>query len=317
MLSSLLRSSHRFYGPVFLFFSLLSGLQPVQGQVRVVRSDVQHDVSPPLRDLVKNAPPAEPTVPEAEEMKLIPLPPGFKPEDEPDTVLQSRAVTAASSLAPVLGSNFEGLGVGQPGFFIVGAPPDTNGAVGLTQYVQWVNTSFAVFDKTTTSITLGPALGKTIWAGFASDCATSNDGDPIVVYDKLANRWVFSQFVIHGGTGPFFQCVAVSTTSDATGSYNRYAFQYSAFDDYPKMGVWPDAYYVTFNMFGTGFLGANACAYDRNAMLAGTTATQICFQQLPSVLGILPADVDGHTPPPVGSPNYVLGFGVNSLNLYR
>src|SRR5437762_1999997 len=79
---------------------------------------------------------------------------------------------------------------------------------------------------------------------------------------------------------PYYQCVAVSQTDDATGAYNLYAFNYgSVFPDYPKMGVWPDAYYITFNMFnGNTFAGAKACAYDRNAMLAGTTATQQCFQ---------------------------------------
>jgi len=190
--------------------------------------------------------------------------------------------------------------------------------VGLTQYVQWVNLSFAVFDKTTTNVILGPVDGNTLWTGFGGLCETHNDGDPIVVYDKLADRWVFSQFAL-SLTGPFLQCVAVSTTSDATGAYNRYAFSYSNLDDYPKMGVWPDAYYVTFNMFigGIAFAGADVCAYDRNAMLLGQPATQVCFQQGPSVASLLPSDLDGHTPPPAGSPNFVMNFGVNSLNLFK
>jgi hypothetical protein len=111
----------------------------------------------------------------------------------------------------------------------------------------------------------------------------------------------------------------VSTTSDATGTYNRYSFQYSNFDDYPKMSVWPDAYYETFNMFagGTTFVGADACAYNRSAMLAGTAATQVCFQQGTSVGGLLPSDLDGTTVPPAGSPNYMLYFGTNNLNLFK
>ncbi len=106
---------------------------------------------------------------------------------------------------------------------------------------------------------------------------------------------------------------------DATGTYNRYSFQYSNFDDYPKMGVWPDAYYETFNMFagGTTFVGADACAYDRTAMLTGTAATQVCFQQGTSVGGLLPSDLDGTTAPPAGSPNYMLYFGTNNLNLFK
>ena len=85
------------------------------------------------------------------------------------------------------------------------------------------------------------------------------------------------------------------------------------------MGVWPDAYYETFNMFNANdvFLGAEACAYDRTAMLSGQSATQVCFQQNSSLGGLLPADVDGTTPPPAGSPNYMVYFGTNNLNLYK
>ena len=119
-------------------------------------------------------------------------------------------------------------------------------------------------------------------------------------------------------TQPYLQCIAVSTTSDALGTWNRYSFQYTKFDDYPKMGIWPDAYYETFNMFdGDQFVGADACAYDGAAMRSGQSAKQICFQQGPSVGGLLPADVDGTTPPPAGSPNYMVYFGTNDLNLFR
>jgi hypothetical protein len=200
---------------------------------------------------------------------------------------------------------------------VTGAPPDTEGTVGATQYVQWVNTSFAIFDKSTGALIAGPTAGNTLWSGFGGGCQTNNDGDPIVLYDKLAQRWVFSQFSV--STTPYLQCIAVSTTSDATGTYNRYSFQYSNFDDYPKMSVWPDAYYETFNMFagGTTFVGADACAYNRSAMLAGTAATQVCFQQGTSVGGLLPSDLDGTTAPPAGSPNYMLYFGTNNLNLFK
>ena len=302
---------------------LVMGLAlPSPGQVLITRQEVKHDVSPPLRDMARQGSPEIPEMApqEAEELRLIPLPEGFKPPGVPDPVLQRTTAMPPETLdlGPTVINNFDGIGQNVPsGFIPCCAPPDTNGAVGLTQYVQWVNVSFAVFDKTTTNITLGPVLGKTLWSGFGGDCETSNDGDPIVVYDKLADRWVFSQFVVHRGAGPFLQCVAVSTSSDATGTFNRYSFSYSNFDDYPKMGVWPDAYYVTFNMFGAGFLGADACAYDRAAMLNGQPATQVCFQQGSSVGGLLPSDVDGHTAPPAGSPNFMMTFGANSLNLFK
>jgi uncharacterized repeat protein (TIGR01451 family) len=303
---------------VLLGLPLLCSAVPALGQTLVVRPELRHDVSPPLRDLAKNAPAQELGPREADELKIIPLPPGFKPAGEPDTVLQSTTTTATpTALGPTVGLNFEGLGTGFPNYVVNLAPPDTNGAVGKTQYVQWVNVNFAVFDKTTGNVLPNfPVPGNTLWQGFGGGCETDNDGDPVVTYDKLADRWVFTQFVVRNQ--PFLQCVAVSTTSDATGSYNRYSFQYPNFDDYPKLGVWPDAYYITFNMFGsTTFLGADACAFDRNAMLNGNAATQICFQQASTVGSLLPADMDGHVAPPAGSPNYMMDFDVNSLNLYK
>jgi uncharacterized repeat protein (TIGR01451 family) len=248
---------------------------------------------------------------------MLPLPSGFKPAGEPDAALQKTVEAAPARLAPTLGLNFEGLGEGFPNYLVFVAPPDPNGAVGKTQYVQWVNLSFAVFDKATGSVLPNfPVPGNTLWQGFGGACETDNNGDPIVTYDKLADRWVFTQLA--GSNSPFLQCVAVSTTSDATGTYNRYSFLYSSFNDYPKLGVWPDAYYITFNIFSpTSFIGAEACAYDRNAMLNGTAASQICFPPDPTVLGLLPADVDGLVPPPGGSPNFMLSFGVNSLDLFK
>src|SRR6267142_3770709 len=279
-----------------------------------VRREVHRDVSPPLREMIKVTPKPSRVKHEAEPVRRIPLPPGLSVLEE-DPIRQQ----TAAPFTPVVGTSFEGLGAGQYGFSVTGAPPDTNGTVGATQYVQWVNTSFAIFNKTTGALISGPSAGNALWAGFGGGCQTNNDGDPVVVYDKLAQRWVFSQFSV--STTPFLQCVAVSTTSNATGTYNRYSFQYNNFDDYPKMGVWSDAYYETFNMFaGSGnntFVGADACAYNRAAMLAGTAATQVCFQQGTSVGGLLPSDIDGSTPPPAGSPNYMVDFGNNSLNLFK
>ena len=236
---------------------------------------------------------------------------------EPDPVVQASTGPLAGTTN---GLNFAGVGNGDYGFRPNAAPPDTNGAVGATQYVQWVNESFAVFDKTTGAITPGfPKAGNTLWTGFGGGCETNNDGDPIVQYDKAANRWVMTQFSV--ATTPYLQCVAVSTTSDATGSYYRYAFSYgnTQFNDYPKLGVWPDGYYVTYNIFNNGvtFAGSKVCSLDRAKMLTGAGATQVCFQTSSSFGGLLPADLDGSTPPPAGTPNYVMSFGTNSLNLWK
>src|SRR5246127_759702 len=277
-----------------------------------IRHDVHHDVSLPLSEMIKHAPPASLARRRVEPMRRIPLPPGLAAEQQ-DPVIQVGTVTP---LTPPVTLGFEGLGAGQYGFSVTGAPPDTEGTVGATQYVQWVNTSFAVFNKSTGALVAGPTAGNTLWSGFGGGCQTNNDGDPIVIYDKLAQRWIFSQFSV--STTPYLQCIAVSTTSDATGTYNRYSFQYSNFDDYPKMGVWSDGYYETFNMFnGNTFVAADACSYNRTAMLNGQTATQVCFQQSSAVGGLLPSDLDGLTAPPTGSPNYMVYYGTNNLNLYK
>jgi hypothetical protein len=276
-----------------------------------VRRNVHRDVSAPLREMILHAPPPSLEKHEAEPVRRIPLPPGLTQLEE-DSVRQRTVVP----FTPVVGTSFEGLGAGQYGFSVTGAPPDTNGTVGATQYVQWVNTSFAIFNKSSGALIAGPTAGNTLWSGFGGGCQTNNDGDPVVLYDKAAQRWVFSQFSVT--TTPYLQCIAVSTTSDATGTYNRYSFQYGNFDDYPKMGVWSDGYYETFNMFnGNTFVGADACSYNRTAMLAGSAATQVCFQQGSSVGGLLPSDIDGTTAPPAGSPNYMVYFGTNNLNLFK
>jgi len=129
-------------------------------------------------------------------------------------------------------------------------PPDTNGEVGATQYVQIVSEGFQVFNKTTGASVLGPVGITTLWTGFGGPCENAGDGDPVAIYDQLANRWVISQFA--GPGVPTDECVAVSTTSDAGGSYNRYGFHLGTnFFDYPHLGVWPDAYYMSMNVFNS------------------------------------------------------------------
>jgi hypothetical protein len=107
-----------------------------------------------------------------------------------------------------------------------------------------VNEGYQVFDKITGASIFGPASILSIWSGFGGVCQTGGNGDPVVMYDQLANRWLISQFA----GGLTHECVAVSTTSDATGSYARYDYNLvtiggSALYDYPHFGVWPDAYY--------------------------------------------------------------------------
>ena len=301
---------------VFLSSWPSASAQTVHGPPEVSPA-AHHDVSPPLRSI----PPRLDRRPPHEKF-LGRIPPGGPIASVADPVVQSSAGPAVATTA---GLGFDGVGngfVGPQGSFAVNAaPPDTNGAVGATQYVQWVNTSFAVFNKSTGAVVYGPAAGNTLWTGFGGPCDVNNDGDPIAQYDKVAGRWVMAQLSYTGGP-PFYLCVAVSTTSDATGTYNRYAFQYSDLNDYPKLGCWLDGYYTSYNMFrqsifGFMFIGAKVCTFDRTAMLTGAAAIQQCFQLSSSFGGLLPSDLDGATLPPVGSPNSFLNFGSNSLNLWQ
>jgi len=271
--------------------------------------ETKHDVSLPLRDMAK----------------LVPVPTHGNREIENRTgfIIRSAGNPAGVDTAlqtevlPLVGTqgilNFDGQGADGV------APPDTTGAVGATQYVQWVNLEYNVYDKTTGTKTLGPLQGSAFWSGFGGVCQTNNDGDPIILYDKVADRWMAAQNVF---VTPYTVCIAVSTTNDATGTYNRYSFAVkptSDFPDYPKWGVWPDAYYMSFNAFGTfSEVGAQACAADRNAMLAGNAATMQCFTTPSTEVNLLPSDQDGLTPPPAGQPNVYVDFSTtSSLNFWQ
>src|SRR5207302_7206679 len=152
---------------------------------------------------------------------------------------------------------------------------------------------------------------NTLWSGFGGLCQADDDGDPVVRYDPFADRFVVSQFAVTNPSPSYLECVAVSQTGDPTGAYNRYAFSYTGFNDYPKIGVWPDAYYVTYNIFAGGntFAGGLVCALDRVKMLAGAAATQQCFSVGSNFGGILPSDAGGTLPPPASEPNHILGLG--------
>ena len=207
------------------------------------------------------------------------------------------------------------------------APPDTTGDVGPNHYVQWVNLRYAIYTLTRgvnneiTGFNLVPGFpknGNVVWQGFGGRCQSDNDGDPIVQYDQLADRWILTQFAV--SATPYTQCVAVSTTPDPTGSYFRYAFSYNRnFNDYPKMGVWPDAYYITYNMFrnGSQFTGNQVCAFERAQMLVGGVARQACASTSNSHHSLEPADLEGTTLPPAGEPNLLLSITSTALNFWR
>src|ERR1041384_442792 len=296
----------------------VSGSAPVaipgaHGRVFVGHS-YKNDVSPAL-----GAIPAMPLKP-MPEREAAPNPRIGSHRNAADPVVQ-RTQAPASMPAPSLNFN----GIPFPGVACNCAPPDTNGEVGATQYVQIVNEGFQVFSKSTGASLYGPAGITTIWSGFGGVCQNKGHGDPVVIYDQIANRWVISQFA--GVSVPTDECIAVSTTSDATGSYNRYGFHLgSNFFDYPKIGMWPAAsnngYYMSDNVFnsaGTAFLGTQAFAFDRAAMLAGAVAAFVTPGLTPGGSAneaFLPADLDGSTLPSGPCPFVEFPDGGNG-NTYR
>ncbi len=263
----------------------------------------RNDTSPPLRDMKQEPYLGKEMDREANENPKVPH---SAHKDRPDEAVQDRTASLIASVAPLIAStllNFDGIVF--PGVGCNCAPPDTDGEVGQTQYVQMVNEGFQVFDKSTGSSVFGPVGISSLWNGFGGFCQSNGAGDPIVLYDQLANRWVISQFAGSGAITD--ECIAISTTNDATGSYNRYGFHLgSNFFDYPHIAVWPDGYYMSDNVFnaaGTTFLGPQPFAFDRVKMLAGQPATFVSTGASGASEDVyLPADLDGSTLPPAGSP---------------
>jgi PKD repeat protein len=191
-------------------------------------------------------------------------------------------------------------------------PPDTQGDVGPGHYVQVVNLGFQIWNKTGTSL-YGPANLSTIWTGIPSPWNNTNNGDPIVLYDQAANRWMISQFSLPNTT-QYAMLIAISQTDDPTGAWHRYVFEFgSKMPDYPKFGVWPDGYYMAINQFisGSSWGGVGACAFERSKMLTGDPTARMVYFDLGAASdpgGMLPADWDGTTAPVANEPNYFSYF---------
>jgi len=210
-------------------------------------------------------------------------------------------------------------------------PPDPNSAVGATQVVETVNTSFQIFNKSTGASVAGPNNLSQIWTNpyqnYGSVCGApaypqtyTFYSDPIVLYDSIAQRWLVSIIASPDGFSTGTECIAVSTSSDATQPFYLYQHTFSNLNDYPKFGVWPDGYYASYNMFNSSnqFLGPQVCAYNRSAMLAGSGQSPVCFQQTNYDWSFLPSGLDGTTAPPSGEPNFYLELAYPSaLNLFK
>jgi hypothetical protein len=206
-------------------------------------------------------------------------------------------------------SNFDNIDL-YGGLFI---PPDPIGDVGPNHYVQAVNAAIRIYDKTGNALT-PPFKLSSLTSALGTPCSTRNDGDPTVVYDPLADRWLLSEFCT--AFPPFRQMVAISRTGDPTGEYYIYEFVMPnvRLNDYAKLSAWPDAYYMSSDEFlGSDYVGSGAFAFERRKMLAGDPTAALIYFNLPKppaerVGGLLPADLDGLTAPPDGAPNVFVGY---------
>jgi len=299
-----------------------------------VSRDVAHDVSAPLRRLANRYDASQQSIPRV--IKEGGGPRVASDGFSGDAARQRRAGTPQIA-APT--TNFEGISnrdnAAVYGFGV--NPPDSDGDVGPNHYVEIVNLLFAVYSKSGAEL-LGPTPLGALWDGFAVDDCTDPSGDPIVLHDQLADRWILTQFTTRGlddPTLPFYNCVAISTTSDPTGSYYRYAFSTGFnFPDYPKYGVWTDTYTITTREFGpTVEYGIGVYGLEKSAMLTGAPARVVSFfldgndpEILPLVGdGLLPADLDGTTLPEPGAAipvvgtqddDYVYGAPSDALNVW-
>jgi hypothetical protein len=311
----------------------------IADQARPVFTDnVAHDVSKPLSVMARAPRSLQAGAARLPEERGAPGASAPSGGSSTDPAAQTALPAAPATVGPTL-ANFEGLS-NEDNFAIFGGrvnPPDPVGDVGPNHYVEMVNLTYAVYSKTGTRL-LGPVDTGTLWQGFAVPDCTDPSGDPIVLYDQLADRWILSQFTTRGlddPSLPFYNCVAVSTTGDATGSYYRYAFTTGFnFPDYPKYGVWTDSYVITTREFGpTTEYGIGVYGLEKNKMLNGQPARAVRFfldGNDPGILplvgdGLLPADIDGKQKPLtdtaiplVGTQddNYGYGATFDALNVW-
>ncbi len=286
------------------------------GQTVYELKEAYHDVSRPLSEMAKGFPAV--TVSKDRENNEFPAPSwkGHQSAILDPVVDQGSSGLAVNPNPPVNGVTFRGPGLANGG--LGGDPSDENASVGNGQVVITVNSAYGVY-STAGAVLLAPTATNALWAGFGGNCQTNNDGDPVVLYDKTANRWFIQQFV---ALNPGDICVAVSTTPNALGTYNRYVFtgfNANGLPDYPHFGVWPDGYYMQIHLFDpapVGFVGGVFGALDRAKMLTGAAAT-MQFIIDPTEYGFMAADLDGHAPPPTNAPGIFASMSGQNIKLYR
>src|SRR5439155_23775978 len=247
-------------------------------------------------------------------------------------IVTQRDIAAASAPAPGADASFDGLDFANWG---AGHPPDTNGDVGQTYYVETVNTSIGIYNKSSgvrvAAFTFNSFMSQ---GAFGNLCDTDNFGDPVVLYDTYENRWFITDFAFKlDGSGNVvnppgsFQCFAVSKTGDpVNGGWNFYSTNITDFlQDYPKFGVWPDGLYMSANMFGFRangtFQDSRVWSFNLTQMEAGAASPQLVrFDANPAYFTLLPSNarVQAGTPP-AGTPDLFASLGnvTNSVQVWK
>jgi PKD repeat protein len=231
----------------------------------------------------------------------------------PDPVWQSEMGSSRVSRAPIL--NVAGQTSGS-------YPPDCNGAVGPNHYMQTVNVTYAIYDKTGNLVS-GPFAMNTLFGSVPG--ANCNNGDPIILYDEVEECWMAAEFSLCGATDRML--IAVSTTNDPTGSWHQYSFDVDDMPDYEKFGIWSDGYYMGTNTPNAG--RNDIYVFEKAQMMVGGTAQMVGFDNpwRPTTIDgfhmVPPLDNDGpHAP--AGTPGLfitlnddAIGGGSDQLWIYE
>jgi PKD repeat protein len=221
----------------------------------------------------------------------------------PDAAWQRSNGTAKTAKTPTM--NFDGQNSSS-------WPPDCNGTAGQNHYMQTVNVTYAIYDKATGTKVAGPTAMNQLFSGVPG--ANCNDGDPIVLYDEQADRWLATEFSLCGSND--LMLMAVSTTNDPTGTWYAYSFDVAGMPDYPKFSVWQDGYYMGDNNSSSN----DIYVFDRATMLSGGTNPQFMgfnnSWRPGSVDGFMcvpPVDNDGAFAP-AGSPGLFIAMVDDAFN---
>ncbi|HNB50538.1 MAG TPA: hypothetical protein PK530_01265 [Anaerolineales bacterium] len=250
-----------------------------------------------------------------------------RPDDEKvdssfvDPVVQS---VDSPNAMPSPSVSFAGLDLTNWG---AGWPPDTQGDVGPSHYIQAVNTSIGIYSKTGTQ--LAAFTFDTLFAGTGTSCDADNNGDPVVIYDNVSGRWIISDFAwTNTLSGPYYECIAVSQTSDpVSGGWYFYGLRaddatHPWLNDYPKMGAWHDGIYMTSNMFdcltstcsSATYKGVRVWALNRDAMINGQPLVYQFADLGSAYFSLVPSNAKVNQPP-AGTPNYMMSLQ-NTTTMY-